>query len=147
MKRHVVIGILLPVVLLLVASILIQLSPRPLRNSYPPSSITIEREETVRDRMTIAVAIEILVMSLILQPWRFPWTLTRFVIGEAVLFVWSGLMGAIAMHGGALLALHALVLMAISLFFLPGMILVLIGRKILELIAKKGSGNGERRLV
>jgi len=126
-----VVGILFPLVIMVIAVLFIQSFPRPLRNSYPSSRpITVEQEQTVRNRLSGVVVTEILVLALIVRSWIFPWRIRRFLAAEIALFFWTGLMGIIATHNGALLSIHALALMFVLMLLIPFVLFGLTARKI-----------------
>ena len=118
----------------------IQQVREPLRNAYPPAQAERESAELnaalsaaqanlMRDRTTIAVLLELFVLTLLVRPWEFPWRARRWGAAGALLAFWSAFMFAAAQHSGRLFALHTIVLVMFGWLVFPAMTLVLATRR------------------
>lgn len=102
--------------------------PDPLANEYRSRAseapeLRAAREATVRARISLLVVFEIFAAALLLRPWERSRRIRRLVALEFLLVPLTGLMMALAMHTGRLLALHAIVLMALAGLLVPFAIL------------------------
>lgn len=121
-----------PLTLAVILVVGIEKFPSPLMNSYPyhnqtPAEI-MQGDRLVRDRLSMAVLMELFTLTVLIRPWDFPWRARRWFVATMVLFPWSAILFASAMHGGRLLALHAMVLTGFCFFVMPLVTFVLAAR-------------------
>lgn len=103
-----------PFILALGLAVAVLKCPEPLGNSYSHHRsgrvASALEEDVVRARMAMLVCLEVFALTLIIRPWEFPWRGWRWLAAFALFTPWSGLMMAMAMHTGRLMALHGLIL-------------------------------------
>lgn len=114
--------------------LIIQQVEDPLRNAYTQGSTTPNShvESMVRQRVSILTILEIFALTLIIRPWQFPWKVNRFLFAEAIFLIWGGVILALSMHMGALMAYHAMGMMVLVGGILPIVIIALFIRNMVS---------------
>ncbi len=121
--------LLAPFLLALGLAVAVLRCPEPLGNSYALHRsgrvASAGEEDVVRARMAMLVVLEVFALTLIVRPWEFPWRARRWLAALVIFVPWSGLMMAMAMHTGRLMALHGLILPGVVTFVIGPVTLVL----------------------